>query len=88
MRKSKFTPEQILQALRQAEGGTPVVEICRKLGVTETIHDRTALISSVRFAAGEVPACLYRRASATCRASIPRSSSRSAMVRATRSIRW
>ena len=27
--------EQILQALRQGEAGTPVVEICRKLGVTE-----------------------------------------------------
>jgi putative transposase len=36
MRKSKFTPEQIIQALRQAESGTPVVEIARKLGVTET----------------------------------------------------
>jgi putative transposase len=35
MRKSKFTPEQILQALRQAEGGTAVGEITRKLGVTE-----------------------------------------------------
>jgi len=35
MRKSKFTPEQILQALRQADGGTVVAEICRKLGVTE-----------------------------------------------------
>ena len=40
MRKSKFTPEQILQALRQAESGTPVVEICRKLGVTETTFYR------------------------------------------------
>jgi putative transposase len=28
-------PRQIAQALRQAEGGTPVVEICRKLQVTE-----------------------------------------------------
>ncbi len=35
MRASKFTEQQIVAALRQAEGGTPVVEICRKLGITE-----------------------------------------------------
>jgi putative transposase len=35
MRTSKFTPEQVAMALRQAESGTPVVEICRKLQVTE-----------------------------------------------------
>jgi putative transposase len=40
MKKSKFSPEQILQALRQAESGTPVVEVCRKLGVTETTFYR------------------------------------------------
>jgi putative transposase len=34
MKKSRFTPEQILQAMRQAEGGTVVGKICRKLGVT------------------------------------------------------
>ncbi len=35
MRTSKCSPEQIAQALRQAESGTPIVEICRKLQVTE-----------------------------------------------------
>ena len=35
MRKSRYTEEQIAMALRQAESGTPVVEICRKLGVSE-----------------------------------------------------
>jgi len=29
------TEEQILQALRQAEGGEKVTEICRKLGISE-----------------------------------------------------
>ena len=40
MRKRKFTPEHILQALRQAEAGTVVGEICRKLGVTEATFYR------------------------------------------------
>jgi hypothetical protein len=32
MKKSKFTGEQIAFALRQAEVGTPVAEVCRKIG--------------------------------------------------------
>ena len=40
MRKSRFTPEQIVQALRQAESGTPVANICRKMGVTEATYYR------------------------------------------------
>lgn len=40
MRKSRFTEGQIVMALRQAESGTPVAEICRKLGITETTFYR------------------------------------------------
>jgi len=40
MRKSKFSEAQIVMALRQAEGGTPVREICRKLQITETTFYR------------------------------------------------
>jgi putative transposase len=40
MKTSKFTDEQIVAALRQAEAGTPAVDICRKLGVTETTFYR------------------------------------------------
>ncbi len=35
MKKKRVTQEQIAYALRQAESGTPVVEIVRKLGVSE-----------------------------------------------------
>jgi putative transposase len=35
MKGKRFTEEQITYALRQAEGGTPVVEVCRQLGVSE-----------------------------------------------------
>ena len=35
MRASWCTEQQIVTALRQAEGGAPVVGVCRKLGVSE-----------------------------------------------------
>lgn len=40
MRKSKYTEEQIAMALRQAEAGTPVAEICRRLQITEATFYR------------------------------------------------
>ena len=33
MKKSRFTNEQIAFALRQAESGTPVEDVCRKLSI-------------------------------------------------------
>ncbi len=35
MKKSRFSDEQVAYALRQAEAGTPVADIVRKLGVSE-----------------------------------------------------
>lgn len=35
MKKSKFTEEQIAFALKQAELGTSVTEVCRKMGISE-----------------------------------------------------
>lgn len=35
MPKKNFTEEQITYALKQAESGTAVADVCRKLGVTE-----------------------------------------------------
>jgi putative transposase len=40
MRRSKFTEEQIAMALRQAEAGTAVAEICRKLGISQATFFR------------------------------------------------
>ena len=35
MKKSRYTEEQIAFALRQAEGGTPVPDVRRQMGVSE-----------------------------------------------------
>ena len=35
MKKSKFSEEQIAYALREAEGGRPVADVCRQMAVSE-----------------------------------------------------
>ena len=34
MKKSRFTEEQIIKILKQADGGTPSKEICRQHGIS------------------------------------------------------
>jgi putative transposase len=38
MKKSKFTEAQIVFAIKQAETGTPVEEVCRKMGITQATY--------------------------------------------------
>jgi putative transposase len=40
IKKSKFTEQQIAFALQQAEGGTQVSEVCRKMGISEATFYR------------------------------------------------
>jgi putative transposase len=35
VKKSRFTDEQIAFALKQAEAGTRIDEICRKMGISD-----------------------------------------------------
>ena len=35
MKRSRYSPEQVAFGLRQAEEGTPVAEVCRKMGISE-----------------------------------------------------
>ena len=39
-RPSRFTPKEIAVALREVDEGTSAVEICRKLGITQTTFYR------------------------------------------------
>jgi putative transposase len=35
MKRSRYTEEQIIYALRQAESGMPVSDVCRQMGIAE-----------------------------------------------------
>jgi putative transposase len=40
MKKSQFTDQQVAFALQQAETGTPVEEVCRKMGISQATFFR------------------------------------------------
>lgn len=40
MKKSKFSDQEIAFVLQQAETGTPVADVCRKLGISEATFYR------------------------------------------------
>ena len=40
MRKSKFTEQQIIRAIRQVESGVPMKDTCRDLGIARTTFYR------------------------------------------------
>lgn len=49
MKSSKFSEEQIAYALRQAESGTAVADVCRQIGVSEaTFYVWNASMSTPR----------------------------------------
>jgi putative transposase len=46
MKKSRFSDQQIAFALQQAETGTSVADVCRKLGITAHLTEQYALATS------------------------------------------
>jgi len=62
LRKSKFAPEQIVQAIQQVDVGTVFGNVCRKLGVTEATFYREADALHPRATAQVINPILYHKA--------------------------
>ena len=63
MRKSRYSDEQIAAALRQAEIGTPIAEIARKLGISEATfyaRGRNALARSAHPRSASYVSCVRK----------------------------
>ena len=70
MKRSKYTEEQIAFALKQAEVGTPVEEVCRKMGISDATfynwrkkyggHQRRAHENVVYFGGSWIFSCRVR----------------------------
>jgi putative transposase len=45
MKKSKFTEEQILFSLKQADAGQPVTDVCRQMGISEATYEKRAEVT-------------------------------------------
>ena len=55
MKSSRYSPEQMAFGLRQAEEGTPVAEVCRKIGISEqTFYRWMKKFQGVGVGVGEV----------------------------------
>ena len=48
MKKSRYSEEQVAYALRLAEGGTPVADVCRQIGIEGLWVFQTILRVSLR----------------------------------------
>lgn len=77
MKKSRFTEEQIAYALKQTELGTPVAEVCRKMGISDATFynwrtkskqtDDAVVVEEIRRVIADLPSYGYRRVWGTLR---------------------
>ncbi len=67
MKKSKYTDEQIAFALKQAETGTPVAEVIRRMGISEQTFYRWKKVYGRLYRAGKLSLKLDQKTGRTSR---------------------